>query len=148
MARGSPRLPDDGGSPRGGGGSNNISAPQHPAAAPAREHSTNSGVSALKNWLPVFGDPGATVQVSAAEITALREKAARLEATSSEAREADRLSCSICFEPYAIQPVELKKSPRILPCGHTFCEGCLSLILSELTLPTTICDNTDSQGRF
>ena len=26
------------------------------------------------------------------------------------------------------------KTPRVLPCGHTFCEGCLAQILAQ-TLP-------------
>jgi hypothetical protein len=33
-------------------------------------------------------------------------------------------SCGVCFEPYSAAAV-----PRILVCGHTFCESCLSQIL-------------------
>ena len=33
-------------------------------------------------------------------------------------------SCGVCFEPYSAAAV-----PRILVCGHTFCESCLSQML-------------------
>ena len=38
--------------------------------------------------------------------------------------------CSICFEGYRAE--EQKRMPRALPCGHTFCEGCLSSLLAPL----------------
>ena len=33
-------------------------------------------------------------------------------------------SCGVCFEPYSERIV-----PRMLPCGHTFCEPCLNKML-------------------
>jgi hypothetical protein len=33
-------------------------------------------------------------------------------------------SCAVCFEPYGGAAV-----PRMLGCGHTFCEECLSKML-------------------
>ena len=38
--------------------------------------------------------------------------------------------CSICFEGYSADVQ--KRMPRALPCGHTFCEGCLSSLLAPL----------------
>ncbi|CAL4204684.1 unnamed protein product, partial [Meganyctiphanes norvegica] len=37
----------------------------------------------------------------------------------------DRLECSVCYLPYA-QP---DRRPRVLPCGHTFCNHCLHTTL-------------------
>ena len=41
-------------------------------------------------------------------------------------------ACSVCFEPYGPDKVV----PRILSCGHTYCERCLSLML-QLLLATS-----------
>ena len=40
----------------------------------------------------------------------------------------EKHSCPICFEDYA-QPAAL---PRMLGCGHTFCEPCLAKMLAPL----------------
>jgi hypothetical protein len=49
-----------------------------------------------------------------------REAAAPAEAAAAKAAP----SCQICFEPYGAAIV-----PRMLRCGHTFCEPCLSKML-------------------
>ena len=41
---------------------------------------------------------------------------------------AENLLCPVCFEQYAA-PGTL---PRILGCGHTFCEPCLRKMLAPL----------------
>ena len=39
----------------------------------------------------------------------------------------DALECPLCMEPYADD--DERHVPRILQCGHTACQGCLSLML-------------------
>ncbi|ESO89833.1 hypothetical protein LOTGIDRAFT_145824, partial [Lottia gigantea] len=41
--------------------------------------------------------------------------------------------CSICFENF--------KTPKILPCGHTFCIGCIQRLICDKTetFPCPIC---------
>jgi hypothetical protein len=44
------------------------------------------------------------------------------------------VSCPICYDPYN----DREKTPRILSCGHTFCQGCLLDLRTSniLTCPT------------
>ena len=49
-------------------------------------------------------------------------------ASKPAAKEADALECPLCMERYADDDSELHV-PRTLPCGHTACQGCLSLML-------------------
>lgn len=35
--------------------------------------------------------------------------------------------CGVCLEPFN----ESDKFPRILPCGHTFCERCIAQIINQ-----------------
>ena len=53
-------------------------------------------------------------------------------ANSNAAAAEDRRCCSICLEPYAGEPAAALKLPRVLPCGHSFCEGCITQILRKL----------------
>mmetsp|Transcript_28981 Transcript_28981/g.46881 ORF Transcript_28981/g.46881 Transcript_28981/m.46881 type:complete len:258 (+) Transcript_28981:100-873(+) len=43
-----------------------------------------------------------------------------------EAELSRRLECALCYEPY--------QDPRMLPCQHTFCANCLSLLLQGSTI--------------
>ncbi len=73
------------------------------------------------------------VSLSAAEVAALRAKAQELDSLERNAAAAeDRSCCSICLEPYAGEPAAALKLPRVLPCGHSFCEGCITQILRKL----------------
>ena len=56
------------------------------------------------------------------------------------------MDCSICFEAFADEPTS--STPRNMACGHTFCQGCLDLMLVKLpregrathkTLPCPTC---------
>lgn len=56
------------------------------------------------------------------------------------------MACSICFEAFADEPTS--STPRNMACGHTFCQGCLELMLVKLpregrathkTLPCPTC---------
>lgn len=58
-------------------------------------------------------------------------------------------SCAYCFKPYAFKgsgrPIG-QRIPRLLTCGHTFCDGCITK-LSELhprELPCPTCERTTS----
>ena len=42
----------------------------------------------------------------------------------------DDITCGVCLEQYSTDPNDLK-SPRNLPCGHTFCLDCLRQILKN-----------------
>lgn len=37
------------------------------------------------------------------------------------------LRCPICFEFFA-------ETPKVLPCGHTFCEGCINSLREKAVL--------------
>ena len=58
--------------------------------------------------------------VAAATHTANAEAAAKVEEAAAKVAP----SCGVCFEPYGETVV-----PRILACGHTFCEECLCKML-------------------
>ena len=49
-------------------------------------------------------------------------------AAGKPAKEADALECPLCMEPYADDETE-RHVPRTLPCGHTACQGCFTLML-------------------
>ena len=42
------------------------------------------------------------------------------------------LDCEICFERYCSAE---QRTPRMLPCGHTFCESCLDYMASSAPSP-------------
>jgi hypothetical protein len=62
-----------------------------------------------------------------AQLAAEAEPAA--EAAPAAPAPAERPSCSICMEPYSAAGGVV---PRMLACGHDFCEGCLDMMLRPL----------------
>ena len=51
---------------------------------------------------------------------------AAAEAAVAAAEPAERPSCAICMEPYSAAGGVV---PRMLECGHDFCEACLDRML-------------------
>jgi hypothetical protein len=68
-----------------------------------------------------------------AYLAAERAAAAVVEAAeaerASEAAAAEQPGCSICLEPYSAVGGIV---PRVLRCGHDFCEACLDLMLAPV----------------
>ena len=64
----------------------------------------------------------------------------------TDERLAQLTECCLCFDPFADEPT--RSTPRNMACGHTFCQGCLELMLVKLpredrathkTLPCPTC---------
>jgi hypothetical protein len=86
-----------------------------------------------------------TAAVAAATHPAIAAAAAKTEEAAAKAEEAAAKaapSCQICFEPYGGAVV-----PRMLvTCGHTFCDGCLSMMLR--CAPPTSCVHRPAPARL
>ena len=62
-------------------------------------------------------------QLLAARDVQLDAEEAATTAEQAAAEPAERPSCAICLEPYSVAGSIV---PRMLPCGHAFCEACLA----------------------
>ena len=105
--------------------------PQQPVQPPPDPNPTATLLAELQASRAAADTP--MVSLSAAEVAALRAKAQELDSLERNAAAAEeRRCCSICLEPYAGEPAAALKLPRVLPCGHSFCEGCITQILRKL----------------
>ena len=66
-------------------------------------------------------------QLLAARDVQLDAEEAATTAEQAAAEPAERPSCAICLEPYSVAGSIV---PRMLRCGHDFCEGCINRMLA------------------
>jgi hypothetical protein len=74
----------------------------------------------------VAADAAAAAAAQLAAVAAAADAAVAAAAQQAAVEPAERPSCAICMEPYSAAGVVV---PRMLQCGHAFCEACLDRML-------------------
>lgn len=77
---------------------------------------------------------------SLTEVVAVASPVQQCRAHSSSSSEPNpfAMRCLICFHEYAMPA----KVPKVLPCGHTFCGECITLMIRVGTLTCPTCRAT------